>query len=59
LTLDLCPLNLGLFVPPARRVLRAGRSVYGEKQLLGFGVEKQDDAVEALVYLILGLVRSG
>lgn len=25
-------------------------------QLLGFGVEKHDDAVEALAYLILGLV---
>lgn len=25
-------------------------------QLLGFGVEKHDDAVDALVYLILGLV---
>lgn len=28
-------------------------------QLLGFGVEKHDDAVDALVYLILGLVGEG
>jgi hypothetical protein len=28
-------------------------------QLLGFGVEKHDDAVDALVYLILGLVGDG
>ena len=28
-------------------------------QLLGFGVEKYDDAVDALVYLILGLVGEG
>jgi hypothetical protein len=27
--------------------------------LLGFGVEKHDDAVDALVYLILGLVGDG
>jgi hypothetical protein len=26
---------------------------------LGFGVEKHDDAVDALVYLILGLVGEG
>lgn len=28
-------------------------------QLLGFGIEKHDDAVDALVYLILGLVGEG
>jgi predicted phage terminase large subunit-like protein len=28
-------------------------------QLLGFGSEKHDDAVDALVYLILGLVGDG
>ena len=28
-------------------------------QLLGFGAEKHDDAVDALVYLILGLVGEG
>jgi hypothetical protein len=28
-------------------------------QLLGFEVERHDDAVDALVYLILGLVRDG
>jgi hypothetical protein len=28
-------------------------------QLLGFGVEKHDDAVDAPVYLILGLVGEG
>jgi predicted phage terminase large subunit-like protein len=28
-------------------------------QLLGFGIEKHDDAVDALVYLILGLVGDG
>lgn len=28
-------------------------------QLLGFGVEKHDDGVDALVYLILGLVGEG
>jgi predicted phage terminase large subunit-like protein len=28
-------------------------------QLLGFGGEKHDDAVDALVYLILGLVGDG
>jgi phage terminase large subunit-like protein len=28
-------------------------------QLLGFGVEKHDDAVDALVYLIPGLVGGG
>ena len=28
-------------------------------QLLGFGAEKHDDAVDALVYLILGLVGDG
>jgi hypothetical protein len=28
-------------------------------QLLGFGSEKRDDAVDALVYLILGLVGDG
>ena len=28
-------------------------------QLLGFGSEKHDDAVDALVYLILGLVGQG
>ena len=28
-------------------------------QLLGFGVEKHDDAVDALVYLMLGLVGEG
>lgn len=28
-------------------------------QLLGFGSEKHDDAVDALVYLILGLVGEG
>jgi phage terminase large subunit-like protein len=28
-------------------------------QLLGFGVQKHDDAVDALVYLILGLVGEG
>jgi phage terminase large subunit-like protein len=28
-------------------------------QLLGFAVEKHDDAVDALVYLILGLVGDG
>jgi len=28
-------------------------------QLLGFGVEKHDDAVDALVYLILGLIGEG
>jgi hypothetical protein len=28
-------------------------------QLLGFGVEKHDHAVDALVYLILGLVGEG
>jgi hypothetical protein len=28
-------------------------------QLLGFGVEKFDDGVDALVYLILGLVGEG
>ena len=28
-------------------------------QLLGFGGEKHDDAVDALVYLILGLVGEG
>lgn len=29
------------------------------EQLLGFGIEKHDDAVDALVYLILGLVGEG
>ena len=29
------------------------------RQLLGFGVEKHDDLVDALVYLILGLVGEG
>jgi predicted phage terminase large subunit-like protein len=28
-------------------------------QLLGFGVEEHDDLVDALVYLILGLVQQG
>lgn len=28
-------------------------------QLLGFGIEKHDDAVDALVYLILGFVGEG
>jgi hypothetical protein len=28
-------------------------------QLLGFGAEKHDDLVDALVYLILGLVGEG
>ncbi|MGY4404031.1 hypothetical protein [Bradyrhizobium sp. USDA 3315] len=28
-------------------------------QLLGFGSEKRDDAVDALVYLILGLANEG
>jgi hypothetical protein len=28
-------------------------------QLLGFGIEKHDDAVDALVYLILGPVGDG
>ena len=28
-------------------------------QLLGFGSEKHDDAVDALVYLILGLLGDG
>jgi len=28
-------------------------------QILGFGVEKSDDAVDAIVYLILGVVRDG
>jgi hypothetical protein len=31
----------------------------GITQLLGFGIEKHDDAVDALVYLILGLVGEG
>jgi hypothetical protein len=29
------------------------------KQLLGFGIEKHADPVDALVYLILGLVGEG
>jgi hypothetical protein len=29
------------------------------RQLLGFGVEKHDDSVDALVYLILGLAGDG
>ena len=28
-------------------------------QLLGFGAEKHDDAVDALVYLILGVIGDG
>ena len=28
-------------------------------QLLGFGVEKFDDGVDGLIYLILGVVRDG
>ena len=28
-------------------------------QLLGFGIEKHDDAVDALVYLILGVIGDG
>jgi hypothetical protein len=28
-------------------------------QLLGFGSEKHDDGIDALVYLILGLVEEG
>lgn len=28
-------------------------------QLLGFGIEKHDDAVDAIVYLILGTINDG
>jgi hypothetical protein len=38
------------------------RSTFGSSaftQLLGFGVENHDDGVDALVYLILGLVGEG
>jgi phage terminase large subunit-like protein len=28
-------------------------------QLLGFGAEKHDDAVDALIYLILGVIGDG
>lgn len=28
-------------------------------QLLGFGAEKHDDAVDALVYLVLGVIGDG
>ena len=36
-----------------------GRDASSSTQLLGFGGEKHDDAVDALVYLILGLVGEG
>jgi hypothetical protein len=48
-------LTLSSMLPVSRNFL--GRD--GRAQLLGFGVKKHDDAVDALVYLILGLVGDG
>ena len=40
-------------------VVKFSRTRAALTQLLGFGIESHDDAVDALVYLILGLVGDG